>query len=555
MATSGLLKTNVEYDSYFWFKWSLLGQSTATNTSKISWSCGVYCGHNFYTNAIRMDYVGISAGGTGWGLHAKRTYSNLDKGDHTLASGTVDIPHNADGTQSLLVQSFSGWLYADHDYIASATAYTLPSIPKKATITAAFDLTDVGTPRISFSNPHGLPMDVWIEPNPVSDHLCIRKNIPNTGEYTWVLDAAERDALRAASAGAKTCPIRFGLYTYIGGVAEPDFVDKTYTVTANTATVPVASLSCLPSGSNLPASFQGVYVQGKSGIRVNVSAAGKFGASITGYTTYVGRLKVASGAFTTGALAEAGEITVASTVIDSRGYSTTVTKQITVIPYSAPQITSFAVERQGDGSTVAARVTGVVASVENKNTKVVRVKLNGVTREVVAPAYNIDTTVTFTDIPTDVTLTAEATLVDAFSSVSKSALVPTVAVTMDFHESGKGIAMGKVAEHENLLDVAWDIRMKGSRVAAMTDFPNQLAETGYQKLPGGLMIQWGTSVVGTEDTTINFPAKFSEACYVIVGNPKQYGKQSITFWNFTTTSFTMSSGGIRMNVLWIALGK
>jgi hypothetical protein len=49
-----------------------------------------------------------------------------------------------------------------------------------------------------------------------------------------------------------------------------------------------------------------------------------------------------------------------------------------------------------------------------------------------------------------------------FTAVTKDAVVPTVEVTMDFHRSGKGIALGKVAEHEGVLDVAWDIKYKGA---------------------------------------------------------------------------------------------
>ena len=56
---------------------------------------------------------------------------------------------------------------------------------------------------------------------------------------------------------------------------------------------------------------------------------------------------------------------------------------------------------------------------------------------------------------TDATLTATATFTDSYSSVSKKSVLPTVAVTMDFHNSGTGVAFGKVAEAESYLDVNW----------------------------------------------------------------------------------------------------
>jgi hypothetical protein len=44
-----------------------------------------------------------------------------------------------------------------------------------------------------------------------------------------------------------------------------------------------------------------------------------------------------------------------------------------------------------------------------------------------------------------------------------------------------------------------------------------LGANGYQKLPGGLILQWGlVSVVGTGGTTWNFPTPFTTACYGVL---------------------------------------
>ena len=63
-------------------------------------------------------------------------------------------------------------------------------------------------------------------------------------------------------------------------------------------------------------------------------------------------------------------------------------------------------------------------------------------------------------MPTDNTLTGKLTLTDSYTTVTKDAVLPTVAVTMDFYKDGKGIAMGKVAEQGDLLDVAWSQRIR-----------------------------------------------------------------------------------------------
>jgi hypothetical protein len=51
-----------------------------------------------------------------------------------------------------------------------------------------------------------------------------------------------------------------------------------------------------------------------------------------------------------------------------------------------------------------------------------------------------------------------AKITDSYTHATREFVLPTVAVTMDFHHSGTGIAMGKVAELPNTLDVAWKIK-------------------------------------------------------------------------------------------------
>jgi hypothetical protein len=548
MANSFTL-TSHSYKGRYMYLECTQAKDIQNNRSTISWKLSSIGGSsNYYTtgptivtiNGVQVYY----SGKTDWDTHK----FPAAKGS---VSGTTTVPHNNLGDKTIQVV-LTTMIYDGVDRTFTGS-WTLDSIPRWATITSASNFTDTANPSFSFSNPGGFPMDVWLEPNPIGDHLCVRTSISNTGSYTWTLTDAERNALRNKCAG-NSCPIRIGLYTYINGVQYASYVDKTYTITESTATKPSVSVSVSPDNSSLPSAFAGLYVQGKTKLNVRISADGKYGAKITSYSTKPGSKTYTTAEFTTSAVKNAGAMTITSTVKDSRGFTNSASQQITVVAYSAPQITSFTAERQADGTTVVVRLVGGVSPVNNKNTKAFKVTLNGVTKSISASAYTVDGTATFTGVPTDTTLTATAKITDAFSTATKTATVPTVAVTMDFKANGKGVAFGKVSEKDGI-ETPWNIYMKDSLVTTMANFPNQLGETGYQKLPGGLIVQWGTSVVGTEDTTINFPTAFSEACYVVVGNPKQYGKQSITFWSFTKSSFIMSSGGIRMNVLWIALGK
>lgn len=55
---------------------------------------------------------------------------------------------------------------------------------------------------------------------------------------------------------------------------------------------------------------------------------------------------------------------------------------------------------------------------------------------------------------------------------------------------------------------------------ALADFTGtnvNLADNGYQKLPSGLIIQWGSIVIASNPTTWTFPIAFPNKCVAISG--------------------------------------
>ena len=335
MATSGRVNTNTTYDSYFWVKWEQKSQDITANKTTILWQCGVTCGHSFYSNAIKMSAVTIN----NVQVYAGGTYSNFSNGEHTIASGTLEIAHNEDGTKSFGISAFTGWLYSKYDYAAGATSHELTKIPRKATIIAVNDFTDLDNPSFTFSNPGGFPMDVWLEPNPVSDHLCVRNGIPNTGSYTWILTDEEREHLRSKCPG-KDCTIRVGLYTHIGNTTYNDYRDKKFTMVESDATRPAVSLTAALNNDVLldRETFAGLYIQGKSRVDVEVDGEGKYGATISNRYASVGSATYPSVKFTSNAFWQAGEVTITGYAVDSRGFTGTAEIKVNVIPYSKPLV-------------------------------------------------------------------------------------------------------------------------------------------------------------------------------------------------------------------------
>ncbi len=338
MATSGQLKTDTTYDSYFWVKWEQDGsQDIANNSTKIKWSCGVYCGHSFYSNAIKMSEVTIN----GTKVYNGGTYSNYATGDHTIASGTMWINHNTDGTKTFSIGSFTGWLYSNHNYSCNGGSYSLTAIPRQANITAAPDFTDLDNPTITYSNPAG---------NSVTElAACISftgskadiayRNISKAGtSYTFNLTDAERAVLRDNTASTKR-EVIFYVRTVIGTAVYYSTLKKTLTIAESEHTKPAVSLRVSLNNSSLPSAFSGWYIQNKSKVDVALSATGKNGANIQSYSAVVDGKTYSSDNFTSDVVQNAGSIKVTGYAKDSRGFtgSTEVTID-NVLAYSKPLV-------------------------------------------------------------------------------------------------------------------------------------------------------------------------------------------------------------------------
>lgn len=310
----------------------------ATNTSKIDWTLSSVGGSSNY----------YSTGPTTLKISNQTVYSQARVEWSAKAfpaakdstSGTIYIEHNTGGDQGITVKLTT----AIYDGEASSSIYSregywqLDNIPRQATISSAPDkIKDTDNPTITLSNPANCTMDVWLELNPVGDHLCVRNNIPNTGSYTWVLTDAERDELRKRCA-KNQCTIRLGLYSHINGVTFTDYKDKIFEIQETDTTRPSIAMTTTLNNGNLPSKFANMCIQGKSRFDINLTAEGKYGASITNYSIFVGGDTYYTSSLTTNVLANSGYYDIVASAKDTRGFTGTVTEQIEVIAYSKPLV-------------------------------------------------------------------------------------------------------------------------------------------------------------------------------------------------------------------------
>ena len=462
------IKTSTVYDSYFWVKWESGGQDVSANKTTINWSCGVTPGHKFYSNAVKMSAVAIN----GVTVYAGGTYSNItDYKERTLASGTLEVSHESDGSKTLTVSAFSGQVWKDSGYLtatAAAQSFQLAAIPRatEPVMGAATmgEAVRISLPRASSAFTHTLSYAFGAASGTI---------VENAGtEVQWTVPESLAAEIPDSPSGTGTLTCK----TYNGGT-----LVGTKTVTF-TATVPQSMKPALTNGwatvtydnSGTKASGIAAWVQGYSKAKAvfdSSKIACKQGASIAKYAvTYLGKT-VEESPYRTETISTTSA-TVRCTVTDSRGL--TAWEDVTVTPesYAPPMLVGAALYRaDGEGAAadsgthIAGLATAKFSSIGGRNTATIKgywKSVGGSYGEgVTLPSGAVGLVTGDVEIAGDRSYTAKIVVTDSLgNSAEFEENIPTEQVTFHLKEGGKGAAFGKAAEQDELLDVAWDARFR-----------------------------------------------------------------------------------------------
>ena len=270
----------------------------------------------------------------------------------------------------------------------------------------------------------------------------------------------------SATSGTATVSVT----TYASGGLELGTDTYSFTITAPSSAVPTLSLAATRINNSVPSSW-GIYVQGQSGVTITATAAGYQGSTISSYTISGGATGTqSSNVFTISTIYSSGTITYTVKVTDSRGRTATASTSISVVAYSAPAFSATDAFRcvaagtaSDTGTYISARATGTFSSVSSKNSMTLKVQYALST----SGAYS--TAVTLTNgtasiigngsIDINYSFKVKFTLSDQFNTIEKVLNVGTAAFTVFFRQGGNGVAIGKVSERANAVEINpdWDI--------------------------------------------------------------------------------------------------
>ena len=201
----------------------------------------------------------------------------------------------------------------------------------------------------------------------------------SNGSNTITLTAAQRSTVLAAMSALKSFTGTFTLTTYSGTTQIGTASEKTATVQTTSAnSAPTFTAFTFEDSNATAVGVTGnnqILIQNISTLKLTLTAAtAKNGATISSYSVVAGS-KTASGTTTTitvGTIPDSGTVPVIVTAIDSRGYTTAVTVNITVLEYEGINITEYTMRRVNEVEdttqvTIGGDITPVTIGGVNKN--------------------------------------------------------------------------------------------------------------------------------------------------------------------------------------------
>lgn len=562
MASSGSFNTNGYEHRYLTFTWSVANQNVAGNETVINWSLQG-AGSSPNTWYMSGNFKVVINGST---VYQSASRIQL-KGNTIVASGMFVIGHNADGNKNFSASVEAGIYYFAVNARGSGS-WDLPMIARATQpivnkVDMAFGETlTIQTPRAAESFTHTIQAGV-------DGKLAFTNIATNVGtSYTWTLPKSWARYLTHS-----TDKLKIRVLTYHGGTHIGTKETPTVSVRATSDMAPVLQLTL--SDANGYYDTYGGFVKGQSKIKAIVSETLYEGAMVSSRSLVLNGITYQSKEQTSEVISSLSQ-QVEARVVDSRGMVGT--KVVTPIVYDwyPPKITVAKAERcqasgtlDESGNYIKLTYACAVASVNNRNQKQLSYRYqpqnqsSGTSQTIAMDSYNKTGSVIF---PASGERSWEVilSLQDAFTTSQVTINVGTAFVLLDFHQSGKGIGVGKVAELQNTLDISpnWNLKYKngviGDFVVSQTNTGGwhcRKWHSGYMELFTRKQITininngWGSLYTSgyVDALNIAYPTAFVEMPVVSVSlSPNRYGAFVMVTGNVSHVSSLTKTGGFEI---------
>lgn len=301
--------------------------SASASTVQMGTSVNIYTNRNSKTYRHTLKYsIGDASGTIDTDVAGGRAWTP----PKDLASKTGN---KVSATCTITCETYNGTQLvgtATTQIILNVPDATVPSLSASSIVLG--ESITIYTPREVSCYEHFITYKVK---NYGSSDVVLTKDFsgPIQESYEWTPSATLLAPLITGTKGTIviTCTTKFKDSDTVVGTAE-DAVSFTFTIPDDNTTKPEVAMTVTPVDD-----FNGFYLAGKSKVQVSYEASSN-SSTIASYHTKIGNKIGATNPYTSDVLNTSGTVTITGEVVDARGYSTVLTEEINVIPYSRPRI-------------------------------------------------------------------------------------------------------------------------------------------------------------------------------------------------------------------------
>ncbi len=456
-----------------WLDIKVNSHNAAANTSNITAVLKLKRNDGYAASAYNLNTTDNTAKITVGGsvkFNDNITYDTRNSATETLASWTGNVTHNADGTYSASVRGdFSTTNDTLNTGVVTGT-FTASAIPRASAMTLSHGsrnpTQDIGgtITAASASFSHTVTASIGSYTN--------TQNL-SAGDTSWELTIPQGWANAVPNAKSGTVSVVLKTKSGSAVIGSKSYSFK-LTIPDTTLYRPDFTIALTRLASS-PVSGWGVYVQGKSGVSVNIDGESyKYGASYKSVAVKLGNVTLTAKPSVFNPITASGSLTVTVTVTDSRGLSTVKTTAISVYGCAAPAAAISKIYRGTSGGTASESGAYLVAvcsyaysscGAHNLATLAAKYRVYGGSwvnaESITDTAGTVKCVMGNNAIAQTDTYEVRFSVTDAFTTTTVQSKLGTAFCSLNIRKGGKGAAFGKYAEADNVLDIAYDLAVRG----------------------------------------------------------------------------------------------
>ena len=275
----------------------------------------------------------------------------------------------------------------------------------------------------------------------------------STRSPAWAVPAESLPDLYQANPNSGSIPgtITVKTLTADGALVGTSAASGRLAIPQNGDTLPSVSVALAKTKDSIASASSADYLQNHTTLRVTPTASARYGASVASISilTPDGSFGASSGSATEILLRTAGSYTISTTVTDSRGFTATDVRSITVTACPVPVLTGLDVIRctasgvesdEGDYASITATASVTVSSWAYSITR------TGSTTVVASGSLSGGSGIVGGSLDKDTGYTITVTITDSLGqTASASADIGTALYTIHRMAGGKGVAFGQIS--------------------------------------------------------------------------------------------------------------